>query len=135
MRGLGRIIKKVIQMFPELSFRLSLDRNGLLVDTVPSHDTVSQYSEHLLAELEQMGQQAKRRDVPQEAPPKLRLRRTPRMTRTQGTWKRTWMKWMERKSLVASSSLTLDASVESLASFFTISTARGDAGLVAQRRI
>ena len=72
MRGLGRIMKKVVQTFPELSFRLSLVRNGLLVDTVPTHETVSQYSEHLLAELEQMGQQAKRREAPQDAPPKLR---------------------------------------------------------------
>ena len=72
MRGLGRIMKTVVQTFPELSFRLSLVRNGLLVDTVPTHETVSQYSEHLLAELEQMGQQAKRREAPQDAPPKLR---------------------------------------------------------------
>ena len=72
MRGLSRIMKKIVQSFPELSFRLSLARNSLLVDTVPTHATVSQYSEHLLAELEQMGQQAKKRDHPADQPPKLR---------------------------------------------------------------
>ena len=72
MRGLGRIVKKIVLGFPELSFRLSLVRSGLLVDTVPTHETVSQYSEHLLAEMEQMGQQAKKKDGHQEGPPKLR---------------------------------------------------------------
>ena len=49
-----------------------LEMSYWLTRTVPTHQTVSQYSEHLLAELEQMGQQAKRREAPPEGPPKLR---------------------------------------------------------------
>ena len=33
MRGLGRIMKKIMQSYPELNFRLSLVKNALLVDT------------------------------------------------------------------------------------------------------
>ena len=59
--------------------------------------------------------------------------RTPRMRRTQRTLKKPWIKRMERKSPVASSSLMLGASAESHVSFFTISTANDDAGLVVQK--
>ena len=33
-----------------------------MVDAVPSHDAISKYSEHLLAELEQMGQQSRKKE-------------------------------------------------------------------------
>ena len=69
-RGLGRLMKKLITMFPELNFRLQLVRSSLMVDAVPTHESVSKYSEHLLAELEQMGHQARKKDSSGEAPKK-----------------------------------------------------------------
>ena len=73
IRGLGRLMRKITVAYPELSFRLSLVRNSLLVDTIPTLQTVTQYSEHLLAELEQMGHQAKRREVQSE--PQLKVKK------------------------------------------------------------
>ena len=55
VRGLSKLVKRILQGMPDLSFRLSLVRNTLMIDTVPSHESVSRYSEHLLAELEQAG--------------------------------------------------------------------------------
>eukprot|EP00435_Cladocopium_sp_Y103_P007943 s2934_g2.t1 len=68
MRGLSRLMKKLVTMYPDLNFRLSLVRNTLLVDIVPTMESVTQYSEHLLAELEQMGQHAKKREAPVDQP-------------------------------------------------------------------
>ena len=65
-------MKRLTASHPELSFRLSLVRNTLLVDTVPTLLTVTQYSEHLLAELEQMGHQAKHEKTVLEVQPKIR---------------------------------------------------------------
>ena len=62
MRGLHKLTKRILTMFPDLSFRLSLVRNGLLVDTLPTLQSVSQYSEHILAELEQMGQHVRKKE-------------------------------------------------------------------------
>ena len=67
VRGLGKLVKKILQNMPDLSFRLSLVRNTLMIDTVPSHESVSRYSEHLLAELEQSGHQSKKKEVSVEA--------------------------------------------------------------------
>jgi hypothetical protein len=46
-------------------------KSSLLVDTVPTLDTVTQYSEHLLAELEQIGQQTKKKEMAAEGQPKV----------------------------------------------------------------
>ena len=54
MRGLTRLMKKVLTLHPEFNFRASLVRNTLQLDTIPKHTTVRTYGEHLLAELEQM---------------------------------------------------------------------------------
>eukprot|EP00435_Cladocopium_sp_Y103_P053689 s116_g17.t1 len=72
MRGLSRIMKKFTGFHPELNFRLSLVRNALLVDIVPTLQSVTQYSEHLLAELEQMGHHAKRKEPTMDAFPKVK---------------------------------------------------------------
>ena len=47
-------MKKILSMQVELNFRALLVRNTLQLDTIPNHDTVHTYAEHLLAELEQM---------------------------------------------------------------------------------
>ena len=60
VRGISKLLRKVVAGHPDLSFRLSLARNTLLIDTVPTQETVSQYSEHALAELEQLGLQSRK---------------------------------------------------------------------------
>ena len=63
VRGLSKLMRRVLAQNPDLHFRLSLMRNELQIDTVPTPETVSHYSEHVLAELEQLGQHAKKKEV------------------------------------------------------------------------
>ena len=51
VRGISKLLRKVVASHPDLSFRLSLARNSLLIDTVPTQESVSQYSEHALNEI------------------------------------------------------------------------------------
>ena len=63
-KGLSRLVKKLTVTYPELSFRLQLVKSALMVDAVPSHDSITKYSEHLMAELEQVNQQSRKRESP-----------------------------------------------------------------------
>eukprot|EP00435_Cladocopium_sp_Y103_P018940 s142_g4.t1 len=83
MKGLGRLMRRIIVTYPDLNFRLSLVRNGLLVGTVPTLETVSQYSEHVLAELEQLGCQSKKRDAAVEPPKLKKFEETPKQDERQ----------------------------------------------------
>ena len=71
MKGLGRLVKRIVTSHPDLNFRLSLVKSSLMVETVPTLETVTQYNEHFLAELEQMGQQARKKEVMAEGQPKV----------------------------------------------------------------
>jgi len=71
MKGLGRLVMRIATNHPDLNFRPSLVKSPLRVETVPMLETVTQYSEHLLAELEQMGQQARKKEVMAEDQPKV----------------------------------------------------------------
>ena len=68
VKGLAKLVKKVASQSPDLNFRLSLVRNALQIDTVPTQESVSHYSEHLLAELEQVCQHARKKETPMEVP-------------------------------------------------------------------
>ena len=63
-KGLSRLVKKLTVSHPELSFRLQLVKSSLMVDAVPSHESITKYSEHLMAELEQVNQQSRKREGP-----------------------------------------------------------------------
>ena len=52
VRGLTRITHKVLEMNPELRFRVSLARTTLLIDSAPDKDSVTKFATHLLAEVE-----------------------------------------------------------------------------------
>ena len=54
MRGLTKMMKRVLESAKDLQFRLQLARNTLMLDTVPNHETVLAYAEYTLAEAEQM---------------------------------------------------------------------------------
>ena len=62
VRGLSKLLKRVLAQHQDLHFRLSLMRSELQFDTVPTPETVLQYSEHVLAELEQLGQHSKKKE-------------------------------------------------------------------------
>ncbi|CAE7564255.1 unnamed protein product [Symbiodinium sp. CCMP2456] len=53
-RGLSSITKNVLEKDAEASFRTSLVKSHLLIDTQPSIDSVEKYYHHLLAECETM---------------------------------------------------------------------------------
>lgn len=57
MRGLTKLTKKVMASNPELAFRVSLARNTLQVDSVPTHQSVAKIADHILAEMEQVAHQ------------------------------------------------------------------------------
>ena len=54
MRGLTRLTKRVVDNSRELLFRISLARSTLMVDCAPTRSSVSQFANHLQAELEQI---------------------------------------------------------------------------------
>ena len=54
MRGLNKLMKKVLGLHQEMAFRASLVRYTLQLDTIPNHETVKTFSEHLLGEPEQL---------------------------------------------------------------------------------
>ena len=54
MKGLTRLVHKVLDQNQELRFRVSLARSSLLVDSTPTKDSVTKYATHLMAELEQI---------------------------------------------------------------------------------
>ena len=57
MKGLSRLTKKVMASNPELAFRVSLARNTLQVDSIPTHQSVAKIADHILAEMEQVAHQ------------------------------------------------------------------------------
>ena len=53
MKGINRMMRKVLEGHKELQFRVSLARNTLRVDVAPTQVTVTQFATHLLAEVDQ----------------------------------------------------------------------------------
>ena len=64
LRGLTKLTRKVLGGHADLAFRISLARNTLLLDSVPNHTTVGQFADHLLAELEQLHLQDRKKKEP-----------------------------------------------------------------------
>ena len=60
MKGLNRMMKRLLESNRDLQFRVSLVRNSLAVDVVPTLGTVGQFAKHLLAEVEQLALSDKR---------------------------------------------------------------------------
>ena len=54
MKGINKLSRKILSQQPDLQFGCSLVKNTLQLDTIPTEETVRTYSEHLLAELEQL---------------------------------------------------------------------------------
>ena len=54
VRGLNRLVKRVLENNRELSFRISLARSTLTLDSAPTQQSVERFSSLLLAEVEQV---------------------------------------------------------------------------------
>ena len=61
IKGLGRLMKRVLKDNPDLAFRIQLSRSSLQVDTAPTEGSVMTFANHLLAEVEQIAHQDKRK--------------------------------------------------------------------------
>ena len=61
VKGLGRLMKKVLRDHPDLAFRIQLAKTTLAIDTTPTETTVMTYANHLLAEVEQVAHQDKKK--------------------------------------------------------------------------
>ena len=61
VKGLGRLMKKVLKDNTDLAFRIQLAKSTLAIDTTPTETTVMTYANHLLAEVEQVAHQDKKR--------------------------------------------------------------------------
>lgn len=57
LKGLTRITKRVLESHKDLSFRVSLARSTLQVDSTPTSRSVSMFGRHLIAEFEQVAHQ------------------------------------------------------------------------------
>ena len=57
LKGLNRITKKVLETHKDLSFRVSLARSTLQVDSTPTSRSISMFGRHLIAEFEQVAHQ------------------------------------------------------------------------------
>ena len=61
VKGLGRLMKKVLRDNSDLAFRIQLAKSSLQIDTTPTESTVMTFAHHLLAEVEQVAHQDKRK--------------------------------------------------------------------------
>ncbi|OLQ05728.1 Copia protein [Symbiodinium microadriaticum] len=92
-RGLSLITRSVLEKEPEVSFRTSLVKSHLLVDTKPSYDSVEKYYHHLLAECESLAvasstittSPATTTVTPAKPEPKMRPLKPERTSTTTGT--------------------------------------------------
>ena len=57
MKGLSKMTKRILNSHQELAFRISLARNTLQVDSIPTHTSVEKIANHMLAEFEQVAHQ------------------------------------------------------------------------------
>ena len=72
MRGLSKLMRKVLRDNTDLGFRISLAKSSLQVDTTPTESSVMKFAHHLLAETEQVAHQdrKKRNEGPLALEPK-----------------------------------------------------------------
>lgn len=61
VRGLQKLVRKILKDHGDLAFRIQLAKSSLLIDTVPTSESVLKYANHLLAEIEQVAHQDKKK--------------------------------------------------------------------------
>lgn len=61
VRGLGKLMRRVLKDNGDLAFRIQLAKSSLQIDTAPTENTVLTYANRLMAEVEQIARQDKKR--------------------------------------------------------------------------
>ena len=72
LRGLDRLVNKVLASYPSLQFRVNLTRTHLMVDAVPTMKGIEQLAECLLAEFDQLSYSKRKQD---KAAPAVRMKK------------------------------------------------------------
>ena len=67
-RAVVKLIRKVTDHDKDLGFKVALTRNTLQLDSVPSHDTVMKFTEHILSEMESSAHMDSKHKVQPKAP-------------------------------------------------------------------
>ena len=67
LRGLDRLVGKVVSSYPTLQFRINLTRTTLMIDAVPTMTGIEQLAECIMAELDQVSY-AKKKSAALQAP-------------------------------------------------------------------
>ena len=74
VKGLGRLMRKVLKD-NDLAFRIQLAKSSLQIDTTPTETTVMTFAHHLLAEVEQIAHQDRRKREEQTSPSEPKVKR------------------------------------------------------------
>ena len=72
LRGLDRLVSKILAGNPTLQFRINLTRTTLMVDSVPTMSSIDQLAECLLAEMDQVSYAKKKEKAAIAGVPKAR---------------------------------------------------------------
>ena len=75
VKGLGRLMKKVLKDNADLAFRIQLAKSSLQIDTTPTESSVMTYANHLLAEVEQIAHQDQKKKEEKLSSPDQKLKR------------------------------------------------------------
>ena len=68
LRGLDKLVNRVLMGVPASQFRVNLSRTTLMIDSVPTMAGVESFAEVLLAELDQLSYSRKKEKIPAAAP-------------------------------------------------------------------
>ena len=85
VKGLGRLMKRVLRDNSDLAFRIQLAKSSLQIDTTPTEKSVMTFAHHLLAEVEQIAHQDKKKR--EERPPLVTEQRLKKMEESKGEGK------------------------------------------------
>lgn len=78
LKGLNRLIRKPLEVYRDLAFRINLARSTLQVDATPTSASVTSFASHLLAECEQIAHQevpSKKKEKQEERAKAVRAKR------------------------------------------------------------
>eukprot|EP00435_Cladocopium_sp_Y103_P057763 s1049_g20.t1 len=75
MKGLGRLMKKILRDNADLAFRIQLAKSSLQIDTTPTEASVMTVANHLLAEVEQIAHQDRKKKEEKPAAGEVKLKK------------------------------------------------------------
>eukprot|EP00435_Cladocopium_sp_Y103_P074775 s194_g51.t1 len=75
VKGLGRLMKKVLRDNADLAFRIQLAKSSLQIDTTPTEASFMTFANHLLAEVEQIAHQDRKKKEEKPAVGEVKLKK------------------------------------------------------------